>query len=164
MLELIFHLNYHKVILIAYTISYLHNLSIPHMDPTIWLWYLTINHLVMYSITSYGYHLWLWYLPISSSRVKYPYSSWIQPYLYGYLAISLRQLTFAIEIAIKHQNLAKTSLANMVMVLPILLWKQHSFLVHLLWCKRYGYQNLPCSFLSVFPYLISLVYGHQLLP
>ena len=142
----------------------MHNLSIPHMDPTIWLWYLTINHLVIYSITSYGYHLWLWYLPIRSSRVNYPYSSWIQPYLYGYLAISLRQLTFAIEIAIQQSTLRQNKSCKYGYGSSYFIWKQHSFLVHLLWCKRYGYQTLPCSFLSVSPYLISLVYGHQLLP
>ena len=116
MLELISHLNSHKVLLIVYTISYLNNLLKPHMDPTIWLWYLTINNLVIYSITSYGYHLWLWHLFISSSQVNYPYSLWIQPSPYGYLAISLRQLTFAIEIA------KNTSKLWVKQVIAIWLW------------------------------------------
>ena len=112
-------------------------------------------------ITTLGeYHLRLGYLPISFPRVIYLTPLWTQPSLYGYLAISLRQLTFAIEIAKTHQNVEKNKSLQCGYGFPVLLCKQHSFLVHLLWCKKYGYPSLPYLFISVFSFLIFLVYGH----
>ena len=113
-------------------------------------------------ITTLGeYQLRLGYLPISFPWVIYPYSLWTQPSPYGYLAISLRQLTFPIEIA------KNTSKLWVKQVFAIWLWFPYLilqttlfFLVHLLWCKRYGYPSLHYLSISVFFVLISLVYGH----